>query len=48
MGEKGRKEIKIRNVEDGLLLVVTTRIYGKKYVHLLIAVPLTVLLPRPA
>ena len=30
LGEKGRKEIKIRRSEDALLLVVATRIYGKQ------------------
>ena len=30
MGEKGKKEIKIRKRQDGLLLVVAARIYGKE------------------
>ena len=29
MGEKGRKQIKSRKIEDGLLMVVVVRIYGK-------------------
>ena len=29
LGEKGKKKIKIRKVEDGLLMVVATRIYRK-------------------
>ena len=30
MGEKGKKEIKSRKIEHGLLLVAATRIYGKQ------------------
>ena len=47
-GEKRTKEIKIRKIEEGLLLVVTTRIYGKQVRALIDSGALIVLLPRPA